>query len=365
MKEELISYPCPSCGAFLKYSPSLGKLECDFCKSQKAIETLYAQKNDYQKHLHSAINTTPKDLSCKKCGAAFTQEPYRLASLCPYCKTPTLTSPKNGLAIDGVIPFMITHKEAQKLFKEWVGSLWFAPTAFTKYLDGDNKLNAEYIPHWNFDTETITQYSGARGDAYYVTVNKIVQDAQGNRRNVQVQERRIRWTPVSGVVYGSFDDITTPASKYIDKAIIDQLETWNHSQLKGFHTAFLSGFNAQEYSTSIKEGFSDIKQKIEPHIRQKIRFDIGGDEQRIHTTQTQYNNTKYQNNLYPVWRASFIWNKKEYDYAVNAQSGKVSGERPYSVVKITAAVLGTIAVIAALYYISQIPAVQEYLAQFQ
>jgi len=365
MKSAIIHYPCPSCGAVLHYSPSLEKMECDFCKTQKDIDTPPATKHNYTQEIDSTIKNKSKELSCQKCGASFEQSSYTIASLCPYCKTPAITKEQNAISIDGIIPFKITHKEAQKLFKKWVGSLWFAPTAFTKYLEGDNKLNGIYIPHWNFDTYTTTHYTGERGDAYYVSVDKVITDQNGNRRVVKTQERRIRWTPVSGVVHASFNDITTPASKHIDKDIIDNLSSWQNQDLKGFSYEFLSGFNAQEYTSSIQHGFEDIKAKIAPYIRRKILIDIGGDEQQIHSTSTKYHNTAYQNNLYPVWSASFEWNKKQYDYAINAQSGKVSGERPYSIVKIALAIAGVITLGVALYYISQIPQVQEFLSQFQ
>jgi ribosomal protein L37AE/L43A len=364
MKVEAFNYPCPSCGAPQVYSPSLQKLECDFCKTQTAIPTTSHQKHSYNQAV-PGIQENTKDTKCKKCGASFEEPSYTIASICPYCKTPTLTNPTNDIPIDGVIPFKITHKKAQQLFKEWVGSLWFAPTAFTKYLDGDNKLNGIYLPHWSFDTQTSTHYSGARGDAYYVYVDKVITDQNGNRRVVQVQERRIRWTPVSGVVYGNFQEISTPASKHIDKAIVDALASWDYQELKGFTHKFLSGFEAQEYTSSIEQGFEDIKQKLAPHIRQKIIIDIGGDAQQIHSITTKYSDIKYQNNLYPVWSASFKWNNKEYDYAINAQTGKVSGERPYSIIKIASAIAGVIAILVALYYIGQIPQVQEFLSNLQ
>lgn len=366
MKLKIFNYPCPSCGAVLLFKPATGVLECDFCKTEKPIEAATPKKHPYSdvKNIKE-FHTDPQELACTKCGASFSRPSYILADLCPYCKTPALSKQNNPISIDGLIPFKISHKEAQKLFKKWVGSLWFAPTAFTKYLEGDNKLEALYTPHWNFDTDTTTHYSGQRGDAYYVMVNKHVRDKNGGTRVVQVRERRIRWSPVRGVVHASFSEVTTPASEFVDKQIVEKLSPWDHSELEGFSHEFLSGLSAQEYTTPVSFGFRDMEQKIAPAIRQKIRYDIGGDEQRIESLSTHYSNTLFQNNLYPVWRATFVWNKKEYDYAVNGQNGKVSGERPYSIVKIAFAVASVVAIIAVLYYISQIPEVQEYLSQFQ
>jgi hypothetical protein len=52
--------------------------------------------------------------------------------------------------------------------------------------------------------------------------------------------------------------------------------------------------------------------------------------------------------LFPLWSSAFGYKGKTYSYAVNGETGKVSGSRPYSAIKITLAVLAAIAAIAAL-----------------
>ncbi len=353
MKVEPLQFPCSSCGAYVHFDIESGKMECPFCKTHSQIKTHTISKHRYDTQIHSGINNIKKELSCAKCGAGFEVAPYVLASLCPYCKTSFVTQAQNSIKIDGLIPFKITHKQAQKLFKKWVGSLWFAPSAFTKYLDGDNKLDGVYVPHWSFDTDTTTHYTGQRGDAYYVSVRRTIRDANGRYKEVQVQERRIRWSPASGVVYNSFSDVTTPSSRYIDTAIVSDLQNWDHSALCGFSSEYLAGFEAQEHSIDLNNGFENAKRVIAPYIEQKIRYDIGGDEQRIHSIDTRYANTHYLNNLYPIWKATFTWKNKQYEYAINAQTGEVSGERPYSIVKIVFAILGVLALLGALYYADQ------------
>jgi hypothetical protein len=61
----------------------------------------------------------------------------------------------------------------------------------------------------------------------------------------------------------------------------------------------------------------------------------------------------YKNVLFPVWTATFENKNKLYRYAINAQTGKISGEHPYSYVKIAFAVLGAVLVAAALFYLNQ------------
>jgi predicted Zn-ribbon and HTH transcriptional regulator len=359
MQFTAINFTCPSCGAPQKFSPLNGKLICEFCHTQtdidhstntiqeyaftQAVATLNAKKNQI----------IEKKIKCQKCGASFTLTPYSFSSNCPYCHTPAITDFIQEITPKSLIPFHIGHKEAQTLFSQWVGSRWFAPDAFKKYLDGDNRLTGYYLPYWTYDSDTSTHYKGLRGDIYYVTVTKTIIDSQGRQRRVQVQEPRINWTPVSGVVHISFDDVTIGASKTISRAILDSLEPWDTSSLVGFNERYLLGFEAEEYTIGLDNGFEYAKAKMVEKIENTIRYDIGGDQQQIQHMQTQHNNVTYKNVLFPVWTASFEWNNKEYHYAINAQTGKVVGDRPYSSTKIILAVLAVVAIVGSILYVER------------
>jgi len=91
---------------------------------------------------------------------------------------------------------------------------------------------------------------------------------------------------------------------------------------------------------------------MEGVIRQDIRQDIGGDEQRITSVQTQYAATTYKYVLLPVWLSIYRYGDKIYRFAVNARTGEVLGERPYSAIKIALAVIAALILLAFLLYIS-------------
>ncbi len=353
-----INFTCPSCGAPQKFSPKTGKLTCEFCSTQTPIELSDDIIHEYDfsealARLHTQKNQTiEKNIRCKKCGASFTLTPYSFSSSCPFCSTPAITDFIQEITPKSLLPFALTHQEAQILFKKWVGSRWFAPNAFKKYLDDDNTLTGYYLPYWTYDSDTVSPYHGLRGDVYYVTVTKTIID-NGRRRQVRVQEPRINWTPVSGTVYVSFDDVTVGASKTISRAILDSLEPWDTSRLVNFDEKYLSGFEAEEYTIGLDNGFEFAKAKMSYKIEKNIRYDIGGDQQKINSIQTKHNNITYKNVLFPVWTASFVWKDKEYHYAINAQTGKVVGERPYSIIKIVIAVSTVIAVIGGFLYLER------------
>jgi len=356
MKFTAINFTCSSCGAPQAYSPATGNLVCEFCRTESSIKASQDIIHEYDfieavATLSSQENQIiEKNIKCKKCGGSFTLTPYSFSSNCPYCNIPAVTDFIRDITPKSLLPFSLTHQEAQVLFSKWVGSRWFAPSAFKKYLDDDNTLMGYYLPYWTYDANTTTAYQGLRGDVYYVTVTKTVIE-NGRQRQIQVQEPRINWIPVSGTVHVSFDDVTIGASKTISRAILDSLEPWDTTELVGFDEKYLSGFEAEEYTIGLDNGFEFAKAKMSYKIEKNIRYDIGGDQQQIQSMQTQHNDISYKNVLFPIWTASFKWKDKTYHYAINAQSGAISGERPYSIAKIVFSVLTLMSIVGGFLYI--------------
>jgi hypothetical protein len=81
-------------------------------------------------------------------------------------------------------------------------------------------------------------------------------------------------------------------------------------------------------------------------IENDICYQIGGDEQRILSVQTQHSAITFKHILLPVYVGAYHLQQKLYQVVVNARTGEVQGERPYSWIKIT---LFTIFVLSLLY----------------
>jgi len=228
MKFETITESCQSCGAPLTFSPESGQLACQFCGSEEKIthqpdqslkEDLYARVAELggeRDQEHS------RELACHKCGAGYSAPPYTFALQCPYCGTPAVMQEMlQQITPRSLIPFRYSDQEAQQLFSEWLGSLWFAPNKLKRATLREN-LKGYYLPHWIYDSDTVTQYQGERGDAYYVDVTKTgIED--GKERQVTVRESRRRWYPVSGRVSVRFDGLTVGASREFPATLIEKL----------------------------------------------------------------------------------------------------------------------------------------------
>ena len=92
---------------------------------------------------------------------------------------------------------------------------------------------------------------------------------------------------------------------------------------------------------------------MEPIIEKDVKHDIGGDEQRISELSTEYSNIMFRHLLLPVWLGAYQFQGKSYQVVVNASTGDVEGERPYSALKITLLVIFILLVIGFLIYLKQ------------
>lgn len=89
-------------------------------------------------------------------------------------------------------------------------------------------------------------------------------------------------------------------------------------------------------------------------IAEDVRGRIGGDRQSISSIQTQLNAVTFRHLLLPVWLMAYRFHGKTYQIFINAATGEVQGQRPYSVWKITfASLLALIATGFIVYWIMQ------------
>jgi DNA-directed RNA polymerase subunit RPC12/RpoP len=354
LKFKVISFKCKGCGGPLRFNPTTNSLKCDFCGGVEKIELKEGRVEAYP--LESGLRLidnkriNSREVKCIRCGASFSLDYDMVSSNCPYCTTPAITEFVKPIKPNSLIPFAITPKEAQSRFKSWVGSLWFAPTRLKEFVDGNKKLTALYLPYWAFNANAYTRYRGERGDIYFVTVQRRV-IVNGREQIVYEQEPRIRWTPVSGEVSNSFRDLEVSATKRLPVGLLESLSPWNVKNLIPFDVKYLLGFVSREYTIELRDGFMRAKLIMERVIDRTIRRDIGGDQQQIHYRDINYSDEEYKNVLFPVYTADFKWKGEDYIYLINGQSGKVVGERPYSILKITLLVIVIVTILAIAIYI--------------
>ena len=345
----------------LKYKPGTQHQVCEYCGQQNDIIDTQELIKEYD--LHSALkdleNTqithVTKQAHCDACGANFKFSANLNAGQCPFCGTDIVASAQKNKLITpkSLLPFLINEVEAKDKFRHWLKGLWFAPSEVKKYARDDAKLLGIYLPYWTYDSDTVSHYTGARGDTYYV--NEQVSYVENGRTVSKVKRvPKIRWTTVRGQVSRFFDDVLVGASSSLPRQIIDQLQPWDLENLVPYEKKYISGFQSEVYQVELDEGFDRAKQVMDGIIHQDIAYDIGGDHQRIHQANTQHSNITYKHCLLPTWSAAFLYRDKSYRFVINGRTGQVQGERPYSYWKIALAVIAGLIIIAGgITYLQQ------------
>jgi hypothetical protein len=299
-----------------------------------------------------ALAENALEARCGGCGASVTFSPPDVAGTCSFCGVAIVAQPKSAdplVAPEGILPFAITQAQSSKAVKEWISSRWFAPNALKK-LAYQESVDGIYLPFWTYDTYTTSHYRGERGEHYYETEHYTERDAQGNTVTRTRQVQKTRWYSASGTVSRWMDDVLVPATTSVSRTRLTSLEPWDLASLKPYEPIFLPGFKAQRYQIDLPEGFEEAKTIIAPFIRRDVTDDIGGDEQRIHEIVTSYSAVTFKHLLLPVFIGAYRFREKVYQVLVNARTGEVQGDRPYSFWKIFFLVWFLLAVIAALIY---------------
>lgn len=382
-------YPCDSCGASLRFSPGAQKLKCPYCGHDQDIgpgasRAPGRQPDDRQAddappalqwdagHKAPGLREIPlsqglridrdsdltemiRTLSCPNCGARIEITSEQTASTCPFCATPVVTDTGTTRQIkaQGVIPFAVTEDQARQALERWMRGLWFAPSGLTDYARRGRRMVGIYSPFWTFDADTESRYHGQRGDYYYET-EWVTRQINGKTQRVQQQVRKIRWHPASGQVARHFNDVLVLAATSLPRRFTDALAPWELADLREYRPAYLSGFAAEGYTIALADGHQIARDQMAGVIQMDVRRDIGGDVQRIETIQTDHSDETFKHILLPIWSAAYRYNGKSYRFVVNGQSGRVQGERPWSVWKIAFAILIALIALAILAYGAEI-----------
>lgn len=340
-------FPCQQCGAVLHYSVGTANLECQYCGHLNRIvdKNVEIQELDFHsalRQLQASKHISPDTniIQCPNCAAQFALDAHIHSGECPFCSTTvvTATSKSKPLKPKGLLPFKVTAQQAKESYVNWMGKLWFAPSELKKFAREDATLNGVYIPYWTYDSDTVTGYDGQRGDIYYVT-RTVTTVVNGRRVRRRQQVPKIRWTRVSGRTSRHFDDVLVGATQTLPRKITDWLEPWDLKNLVPYTEEYLSGFSSEVYQVELDEGFNHAQSNMDRIIRGDVVSAIGGDQQRIGRMQTKHSDTTFKHVLLPLWSAAFEFRGKTYRFVVNGRTGKVRGERPYSVVKIAVATL--------------------------
>ena len=286
---------------------------------------------------------------CDTCGAMTTSD--HLSQNCGFCGSPMVAEVEAlGLVEpEAVLPFAVDRPTMQGALRKWVRSRWFAPSALKKVVSAE-QAHGVYLPHWTFDAQTRSSYTGQRGEHYWVTETYTTTDSEGRSQTRTRQVQKTRWYPAAGTVARAFDDVLVAGTGRVMPEHLAKLSPWPLDQAAQYQPDYLAGYETLRYDVEPEAGLDVAKQKMAPVIENDCERDIGGDVQRVHHVDTGYSDVTYKLLLLPVWIATYLYGGKAFQVLVNARTAEVVGQRPWSAWKITFAVLAGLALIAAIVW---------------
>jgi LSD1 subclass zinc finger protein len=354
------TFPCTGCGAKLSFAPGTKELRCEFCGTQNAIAENDAriEELDFQAYLEALEGrqetVEAEHVRCDKCGAEQELAGSLFASKCAFCSAAIVSASYANRRVKpkAIVPFQLDRRRALEQFRRWIRKQWLAPNDLKRYAQTDAALSGMYLPFWTYDCRTASDYTGQRGDDYYVDEQYTTTNSKGDNVTSTRRRKETRWSPASGHVERFHDDILVNASRTLPEQILGAASRWNLKGLVPYQPEFVSGFQAEAYQVGLREGYPIAKVAIDERVAERIRKDIGGDQQRITSVSTTYTDIKFKHVLLPVWISAYRYRDKVFRFLINGQTGEVTGESPKSwwkVALLTAAILVAMFVLLVLF----------------
>lgn len=355
IREASGTFSCASCGGRPVWDPEKRQLKCPYCGQLTPVTMDRTPPEEYDIHtapqeLNQSWGEEKRVVQCEACGAQTILGPGESAVQCAFCGSPHVLEDQSvaGIAPESVLPFTVGKDAAVGAFRKWLKGRFFAPGK-AKRLAMLGQITGVYLPHWTYDSDTQSRYTGMEGHYYYVNVPVTV---QRNGRTVREtrRERRTRWSPTRGWVSKHFDDILIAASRRLPEKLLNRVRPFALNQLCRYEAGFLAGFTAEKPLLSVEEGWEEAQEVIQREMRELARRDIlhRADEAQVTGLESSHENIKYKLTLLPMYISSFTYKEKQFHVLVNGQSGKCGGEAPVSPWRVAAVVLLALAVILGI-----------------
>jgi len=220
-----------------------------------------------------------------------------------------------------MIPFHNTKDQAMNIFKNYLKKKRFIPNAY-KSDQNIEKLTGVYLPFWLYNGNVSFNVQG-EGDV-------VTHRTSGNYRITRTDVYSIAR---EGEI--KIDNIPVDASSKTPDDIMDSVEPFDFSKLDKFSTHYLSGFLAERYDEDKDKLYQRAKTRFEGSAEGRIRSSLSRysavrrkiDKKRVDKVSSKYG-------LLPVWMLYSNYKDKQYIYAMNGQTDKITGNLPIDMGKV-------------------------------
>ncbi|MBO4449475.1 MAG: hypothetical protein J5777_02725 [Clostridiales bacterium] len=313
------SVKCPTCAANITYMPEVNGMMCRNCGNIYDAETMEVLgsfgtggEHDYVGEQEiSAEDRKRHEILCNSCGAQLIADENTMSTMCPFCGSPALITRRmtREFKPDYIIPFKIDKHQASKNMMEWISSRKYTPWGF-KSKCRLTKMTALYVPFWLLDCHVNTEMTGT--GKFDRGASKVVYEVNSKLTYY-----------VKGV---PFDGATKIANK-----LMEAIEPFDYSELVAFDNKYLQGFYADKYDKRPIDLADKMFSRLDSFSVAEtdlIAKKYDEYEARPEKTFSWMSDVKTRYCLLPVWFMTVEFEDRQYQFAVNGQTGEASGQMP-------------------------------------
>ena len=354
---DINEYKCPSCGGAIEFDSHSQKMKCPYCDTEFDLETLkkydeQLSKEAEQKDDISDWQTDPGKqwqegetdgmnvYTCKSCGGEIVSDENTGATSCPYCGNPVILTERfrGALRPDMVIPFKLDKKAAKDAYYKHIKGRPLLPKVFRRENHID-EIKGIYVPFWLFDADVAAdaRYKATKvrtwsdSDYDYTETSYYSVDRSGNMSFVSV--------PVDG-------------SSRMPDDLMESIEPYKVADAVEFQTAYLSGYLADKYDVDAQQSTDRARERMKESAQDVLRDTVKGYASVIpENTNVRISGGDAKYALYPVWILNTTWRGKKYIFAMNGQTGRMTGDLPVDNGAYTRWLLGLTAVFSIAAYL--------------
>lgn len=354
---DINEYKCPSCGGAIEFDSHSQKMKCPYCDTEFDLETLkkydeQLSKEAEQKDDISDWQTDPGKqwqegetdgmnvYTCKSCGGEIVSDENTGATSCPYCGNPVILTERfrGALRPDMVIPFKLDKKAAKEAYYKHIKGRPLLPKVFRRENHID-EIKGIYVPFWLFDADVAAdaRYKATKvrvwsdSDYDYTETSYYSVDRSGNMSFVSV--------PVDG-------------SSRMPDDLMESIEPYKVADAVEFQTAYLSGYLADKYDVDAQQSTDRARERMKESAQDVLRDTVKGYASVIpENTNVRISGGDAKYALYPVCILNTTWRGKKYIFAMNGQTGRMTGDLPVDNGAYTRWLLGLTAVFSIAAYL--------------
>lgn len=331
----MMEYKCSACGGTLEFDSKTQKMKCPYCDTEMSVDAFSSVWQNEKEHEAPTDGTVWEALSderwqehetqgmhvyvCQSCAGEIVADATTGAASCPFCGNKVVMQGQfsGDLKPDYIIPFKLGKNEVKKAYHKYLeqNGKNFLPKIFRQENHID-EIKGIYVPFWLYDADVY-------GDVQYKAERSITWKA-GNTEYTETEEYLIDRAGTA-----SFEHIPLDCSRKMDDALMESIEPYYFKDAVPFQPAYLAGYLADRYDVELAERTERAKERIQRSVETAFMKSVQGYQMvNVNSSIVNISRARYLYALYPVWILNTTWRGKKYTFAMNGQTGKMTGDLP-------------------------------------